>query len=171
MASPPLVQWIDLLPDELGRTLVDRRQAMAAKATGRVLDLGEWNDHLASYPSGEVDVTRDTDDPGPFDTILSFIRTPYVASFDGYLDSLVDRLAHNGRIGFLEPVCRPGRGGGLLAISGRFARVGGLHLDRDIPHRVREHGLIVTDVDRFEVRSVAAPFRPFVEAWARRPIS
>ena len=45
----------------------------------------------------------------------------------------------------------------------------GLHLDRDVAQAVRAAGLFVTDLHRFEIASVAAPLRPFVEAWARFP--
>ena len=149
---------------------------MAAKAEGRVLDLGDWDDHLEAYRSGaEVrEVVRATDptevDDGPFDTIVSFIRTPLVADFDGFLAALLHRLADDGRIALLEPVVRAGRTGRALAVGGRMARAGGYHLDRDLPHRIRRHGLVVTDLWRFEVPSLSAPFRPFVEVWARRPV-
>ncbi len=58
----------------------------------------------------------------------------------------------------------------MLALGGRLGRAaGGLHLDRDLPHELRTRGLIVTDLLRFEVPTVSAPLRPFVEAVARRP--
>lgn len=152
---------------------------MAAQATGRVLDLGDWSDHLGSYRAGaEVGEVVRGDDPseladdGGFDTIVSLVRTPLVADLGGYVAALLDLLADDGRLAFLEPVRRPGWGGGTLALSGRFARAaGGLYLDRDLPHELRELGLVVIDLHRFEVPSVSAPFRPFVEAWARRPVS
>lgn len=109
---------------------------------------------------------------GPFDSIVSLIRTPLVADIDRFVDTMVLLLAAEGRLHLVEPVRREGRIGRMLVVGGTLGRVaGGLHLDRDLPQDLRARDLIVTDLDRFEVPSLSAPLRPFVYAVARRPIS
>lgn len=199
MATPPLVAWMNPLPVELAPALADRRRGVAGRARGRVLDLGGWQDHLASYRIGaEVESVTMLDRPGDvrsgtgradpegvtrvasapealvdegrFDSIVSLIRTPLVEDLGQLLDTLTELLADGGSLFFLEPVRRDGRLGRLLALGGSLNRaVGGLHLDRDLPADLRAHGLVVTDLTRFEVPTVSAPLRPFVEATARRP--
>ncbi len=163
------------LPPELAPALRARRRELAAKATGRILDLGGWNDHTGCYPdSGEVTRLDSVGDleasVGEFDTIVSMVRTPLVADLNRFISELIARLAPGGHILFLEPTMRTGRVGQLLALGGRLSRSAiGLHLDRDVPDVIRRNGLFVTDLHRFEVPSVSAPLRPFVEAHCRRP--
>jgi len=188
------------LPMKLAPALAARRKSVASKATGRVLDLGGWGDHLSHYRVGaEVDevmmLVRNGDlrggdssrDPegvtrvdagfdslvklgaGPFDTIVSLIRTPLISDFDRFIRIVDQLLSPDGNLLLLEPVRRHGRLGRMLKLSGSLVRAtGGLHLDRDIPARLRESGFTVTDLDRFEVPTVSAPLRPFIEATARR---
>lgn len=180
MERPPLVARINPLPVEITPALASRRRTLASEATGRVLDLGDWSDHLDSYRVG-AEVTEVVPAAGPsdvaapdgsFDSIVSLVRSPLVDDLDGYIEWLLAALAPDGRIGFLEPVCRPGRTGGVLALGGRLgSSLGGLHLDRDIPADLRSHGLIVTDLFRFEVASLSAPLRPFTLGWARRSVA
>jgi len=163
------------LPLELAPALKVRRRGLAAQATGRVLDLGGWSDHADAYPSDAqvtlLDSIEDLDGvSGEFDTIVSMIRTPLVADIDGFITELISHLAPDGRVLLLEPTVRTGRAGQLLSLGGRFSSaISGLHLDRDLPDDLRRLGLFVTDLHRFEVPSVSAPFRPFVEAQGRRP--
>ncbi len=42
---------------------------------------------------------------------------------------------------------------------------------RDLPAELRARGLVVTDLDRFEVRSRTGRPRPYVQLRARRPLS
>ncbi len=203
---PPLVAWMNPLPMELAPALRKRRSSLASGASGQVLDLGGWSDHLDTYQIstevdsvimldrlGDIRAGTATHDPegvarvdaepeelnelghGPFDTIVSLIRTPLVADLNRFLThgrTLMELLADGGRLLFLEPVARAGRTGRLLALGGRLGRaVGGLHLDWDLPAEIRASGMTITDLQRFEVPSVSAPFRPFVEARVRRPIS
>lgn len=125
-------------------------------------------------------VTRIDSDPeelagaghSPFDTIVSLIRTPLVADLNRFLKTLTDLLTPHGRLLFLEPVVRAGRTGRMLAVVGRLGRtVGGLHLDWDLPADIRASGMTITDLERFEVPTVSAPFRPFVEMKVRWPLS
>ena len=201
MATPPLVAWMNPLPMELAPALRSRRRSVAGQASGRVLDLGGWADHLESYRLGaEVesvvmldrlgDVRAGTGraDPlgvtrlnvgvdalaangfGPFDSIVSLIRLPLVENLDRFFETTLALLADGGSFYFVEPVCRAGRFGRVLALSGFVGRVaGGLHLDRDLPAEIRARGMVVTELVRFEVPTVSAPLRPFIEAVARRP--
>ncbi len=201
---------------ELTPALGDRRRSVAAKASGRVLDLGGWRDHLGAYRLGTavgevsdvVMLVRPGDlragdsgsgpgsDPAgvtrldasfdelvglgvePFDTIVSLIRMPLISDLDRFLASVLQLLSGEGDLLLLEPVGRAGRMGGmggmgrLLTLGGSLMNAaGGLHLDRDIPARLRDANMLVTDLERFEVPAVSAPFRSFVEARARRPFS
>ena len=206
MVTPPLVAWMNPLPMELAPALAARRRSVAARTTGRVLDLGGWADHLGAYRLGgcgsgnEVesvtmldrigDVRAGTgrEDPegltrldvafdalraaglGPFDSIVSLIRLPLVENLDRFFRTAFDLLDDGGSLYFVEPVRRAGRVGRLLAMGGSVGRIaGGLHLDRDLPTEIRGRGMVVTDLDRFEVPTLSAPFRPFVEAVARWP--
>jgi hypothetical protein len=203
MATTPLVAWMNPLPMELAPALSARRRRLAARAAGRVLDLGGWSDHLDAYDvdgavaevtmldrPGDLRAGSGRDDPvgirrvdaavealaelgvGVFDAIVCLIRTPLVADLDGFVETLLGLLADDGRLFMLEPVRRSGRVGRLLAAGSRVGRAaGGLHLDRDLPAELRDRGLVVTDLTRFEVPTVSAPFRPFVELTARRPVS
>lgn len=180
------------LPLELTPALRDRRRALAASATGRVLDLGGWTDHLGSYRGVDVDllVTHlDGDgDPdhrdvhrldvgadalldrgaGSYDTILSLVRTPLVADTSRFLATIAALLAEDGRLFLLEPVRRNDTIGRALGALGPLVRAtSGLHLDRDVAAEVRAAGFDITDLERFRVPTVAAPLRPFMEARAR----
>lgn len=202
MATAPLVAWMNPLPMELAPALAARRRRLAQRATGRVLDLGGWADHLDAYPLGssvtevtmldrpgdlragsgrsDPDGVRRVDaDPealtalgvGRFATVVSLIRTPLVADLDRFLRTLFDLLEPEGVLLMLEPVRRDGRLGRALALGSRLGRAaGGLHLDRDLPAELRDRGMVVTDLTRFEVPTVSAPLRPFVELAARRPV-
>lgn len=109
---------------------------------------------------------------GPFDSIVSLIRTPLVADLDRFIRTLLPLLDREGSLYFVEPVRRSGRFGRMLAFGGSLGRAaGGLHLDRDLPSELRGRGLVVTDLSRFEVPTLSAPMRPFIEAVARRPVS
>jgi hypothetical protein len=186
---------------ELAPALAERRRSVAARTTGRVLDLGGWADHLGAYRLGDgveavtmldrvgdvragtgradpegvtrldvgFDALADTG-AGPFDSIVSLIRLPLVENLDRFFDTAFGLLADGGCLYFVEPVRRSGRVGRLLALGGAVGRAaGGLHLDRDLPAEIRRRGMVVTDLTRFEVPTLSAPFRPFVEAVARRP--
>jgi hypothetical protein len=193
MPSGPLVAWVNPLPLDLTTGLRDRRRDMAARAAGRVLDLGGWNDHLDSYSGADVDLLVEPGgrngagdgQPGvrrldaglemlvdlgvePYDTVVSLIRTPLVADLPGFLAAVAALLADDGWFLFLEPVKRTDTLGRVLAAWGPVVKAtSGLHLDRDIAADVRRCGFEITDLHRFRVPSVAAPLRPFVDGRAR----
>ncbi len=192
MPSGPLVEWMNPLPFELTPALRARRRSLAAAATGRVLDLGGWTDHLDAFGDVDVDLlvtpghrTGEADpsrvrrlDAGvdalldlgsePYDTVLSLIRMPLVADLASYLDAVRGLVADEGRLLILEPVPRGDTLGRVLSAWGPLIRATqGLHLDRDVVTAVRDAGFVITDLHRFRVPSVSAPLRPFVEAHAR----
>ena len=143
------------VPPEVFAALADRAASLRSRATGRVLDL-------------DTDPLDDAD--GVYDTIYAFLQAPHRRDLDHFYRRLRERLAPCGLMYVLEPTIRTGPRGRALGIGGRLARpIAGLHLNRDIPQSIRRAGLFVSDVHRFEIAAVAAPFRPFVEAWARFP--
>lgn len=167
-----------VFPAELSVALRDRRCSIASQARGRTLDLGGWTDHVESYREDVELTTIDLEAldtiTGRFDSVVSLVRTPLVVDLPGFLESIIERLAPQGHAYFLEPTLRAGELGRTRVFGGRMSRpltgpLAGLHLDRDIPDEIRRAGLFVTDLHRFEVPSVAAAIRPFVEAWSRRP--
>ena len=143
------------VPPEISAALADRAAALRERATGRVLDLDE---------------TSLDDADGLYDTIVSFVQAPHQRDLDAFYVRLREHLAPDGHLYALEPTIRTGPLGRALGLGGRLARpITGLHLDRDVPPSIRRAGLFVADLHRFEIASVAAPLRPFVECWARFP--
>ncbi len=143
------------VPPEVSAAIADRAASLRGQATGRVLDLD----------NGSLD-----DADGAYDTIYAFLQAPHQRDLDHFYRRLHKLLAPGGLMYVLEPTIRSDPRGRALRIGGRLARpIAGLHLGRDIPQSIRRAGLFVSDVHRFEVAAVAAPFRPFVEAWARFP--
>ena len=143
------------VPPEVSTALADRAASLRGRATGRVLDLD-------TDPLDEAD--------GVYDTIYAFLQAPHQRDLDRFYRQLHELLAPGGLVYVLEPTIRNGKLGRAPGIGGRLARpIAGLHLDRDIPQSIRRAGLFVSEVHRFEGAAVAAPFRPFVEAWARFP--
>ncbi|MEQ8843190.1 MAG: hypothetical protein RIB98_19610 [Acidimicrobiales bacterium] len=107
---------------------------------------------------------------GPFDSIVSLIRLPLVENLDRFLRTVIALMADDGYAYFVEPVRRSGNIGRMLALSGSMRRAaGGLHLDRDLPADIRARGLVITELDRFDVPTLSAPMRPFIDATVRRP--
>ncbi len=143
------------IPAELSAALAVRRTALLERAMGHVLNVGEVG--LA-------------DAEGPYDTIYSFVHTPGEANLDVYVNGIRELLAPDAMVYFLEPTIRTGPLGRSLGLGGQVVRpMTGLYLDRDVPRAIRRAGLFITDLHRFEIASVAAPLRPFVEVWARFP--
>ncbi len=143
------------IPTEVSAALALRRTALLERGRGRVLEVGQID-------LGDAD--------GRYDTIYSFVRSPGESDLDGYMARIRELLAPEGMAFFLEPTIRTGPLGRALGIGGQVVRpMTGLHLDRDVPKAIRRAGLFITDLHRFEIASVAAPLRPFVEAWARLP--
>lgn len=198
------------LPTALGSALFERRRNLVSIASGRVLDLGGWSDHLGGYGMGDkvasVTILSHADTPreahnqgkhgngiawvnvelerlgeaglGRFDTIVSLVTTPFVTNRERFLRTITELLADSGQLLLLEPVVaakrnrRIGAVSAIKSINSRFGRaVKGLHLGWDLPAAVRDLGMTITDLDRFEVRAAPAPLRSFVQAKARWPLN
>lgn len=190
-----MVAWMNPLPLELTPALRERRRSLARSASGRVLDLGGWTDHLDAYADVDVDLlvapgeggrSGDSTDSAhvrrldagvdalvglgvePYDTIVSLIRMPLVADLPRFLATVSTLLTDDGWFLMLEPVRRTDTLGRVLAVWDPLVRAtSGLYLDRDIVGLVRVAGFEITDLHRFRVPSVSNPLRPFIEARAR----
>ena len=138
-----------------------RCRALAATAVGRVF----------TVPAEGAEAALETEAGGGarYDTVLSFMCTPQVASVEDYVAAIEQVLAGQGWIGMVEPA---GIDGGTLSgwLAARLRhrppppRAG----DRDVVSAVRAHGLVVTDVQRREARSVEPAWRHYVVLRARR---
>ena len=125
-------------------------RALAAAATGRVLTVPVEGAEAALRSEGRGGAR--------YDTILSLLCTPQVASVSDYAAGLEQVLAPGGWILMVEPAGpRRGRGGGRGS--------GG---SGDIVAAVRACGLVVTDLHRREAPSAPPRWRRYVVLRARR---
>ncbi|MXW94986.1 MAG: hypothetical protein F4110_01575 [Acidimicrobiaceae bacterium] len=104
-----------------------------------------------------------------YDTVLSFMCTPQVASLEDYVAAIELILADEGWIGMVEPagIDRGWLPGWLTARLRRQLpprRATG----RDAVSAVRARGLVITDIQRREARSVPPAWRQYVVLRARR---
>ncbi len=152
--------------DGLGRTaaaeLASRAAAIRARPLGRTLDLSTHGVGLAA-PGGGSTVAIEGDDAS-FDSVVSvfeLVRFPDLPAVVGELGRL---LRPGGEMWLLEPIGRPGLAAAVLCwLWSADPRLAGLQLGRDIPAAVRDAGLWVTDVERFDMQGAPWPLRPFVQ--------
>jgi hypothetical protein len=96
-----------------------------------------------------------------------------VAALTGFADlaaavaAVAAHLPVEGEFVFVEPVGRPGWRGllGTSALS-HLPAVRGRHVGRDVPAAVRRSGLLITDLERFEITTPVWPLRHWVQARA-----
>ena len=105
----------------------------------------------------------------PFDSIVSIARIPGVADIDWMLSAICDQLAKGGSLFLLEPTRYHSRLGKTPLYRRFRVRSSGQHSSFDITAKIRRHGMVVTDVDRFEVSTIGLSKRHFVEAVCRWP--
>lgn len=136
-------------------------RALAATAVGRVF----------SVPAEGAESALESESRGGarYDTVLSFMCTPLVASLEDYVAALERILADEGWILMVEPagLYRGGLPRWLTARSRRSSpslRTRG----RDVVSAVRSRGLFVTDIHRREATSVSPGWRQYVVLRARR---
>ena len=135
-------------------------RALAATAVGRVF----------TVPAGDAEAAlrSESRSGARYDTVLSFMCTPHVASLEDYVAALEQVLADRGWILMVEPA---GIDRGVLHrwLITRLRRqpppprAGG----GDVVSAVRARGLFVTDIHRREARSVPPAWRQYVELRAR----
>ena len=163
----------------------ERCRALAATAAGRVY----------TVPAGTAETALEAEagSGARYDTILSFMRTPAVASLEGYVAALERVLADEGWICMVEPAWLD-RGPPWRRLTGRRRRSAPRQSDRgrglvpavrsmidqasnrapssdkgqDLVSAVRSGGLVVTDVHRREAPSVEPAWRQYVVLRARR---
>lgn len=139
-------------PPALLDALSERWEALAASATGRVLEL----------PSEAVEEAVRTEGSrgARYDTILSFMRTSQVSDLDSFVAALEQVLAPDGWILMLEPSGTVT--GGLRGWLGRGQP------ERDVVSALRAGGFTVADLHRREQPSAPARWRRYLEIRARR---
>ena len=148
-------------PEALLEAVEEHCRALASTARGRVFSVPR--------EGAEAALRSEAGSGGCYDTILSFMCTPKVASLAGYAAAIERILATGGRIGMVEPsgLDRPTMRRWLtdrLRHQSPETRGEG----RDIVSAVRSGGLVVTDVQRREAPSVPAGWRSYVVLRARR---
>jgi SAM-dependent methyltransferase len=161
-------------------TVRARRRLLAARAAGRVLDLGGADWHGSLWPEREVVRLRGASDPelgrladgdARFDTVFSVFQLAAAGDLATTLACIRRVLAPDGAVLFLEP-------GRLVGLAGRSQRLlgpavaatAGWHLDRDIPMELRRAGLSVTDLERHRAATTQWWLRIVVEGTAHHSL-
>ena len=148
-------------PPALLDAVDERCRALAATALGRVF----------SVPArGAEEALRSEARTGArYDTILSFMCTPHVASLEDYIAAIEQVLADEGWIGMVEPAWLD-RGAlrEWLTARRRHPLPRRSANGQDLATAVRSRGLVVTDIHRREARSVPPAWRQYVVLRARR---
>lgn len=107
--------------------------------------------------------------PDGYDTITSLAALTTFADLGAALAAVAASLVVEGQFLFIEPVGRPGWRGVLSASAGsQLAGVRGRHLGRDVPFAIRASGLIICEIERFEIATAIWPLRHFVQGRAVR---
>jgi SAM-dependent methyltransferase len=179
---------LDLLPTGYERTLPPgvlstvraRRQALADRARGRVLDLGGADRHATLWGAREVvrldcgadpRLDRLTGRDERFDTVFSVFQLSAAHDLASTLAQLRQVLAPEGVVLFLEPGRLVGLAGRSQRVLGRaVAATAGWHLDRDIPMELRRAGLSVTDLERHRAPTTQWWLRIVVEGTAHHSL-
>ena len=141
------------LPDgRLGAVLGDAAVALAARATGTVLQIGLDVD--LPYPASVSAVERLDGRPlpheeGRFDTIVSVAEVWRAEWSSEELARLVAHLKPNARLLFAEPVAVVGPSGRVQQVLDPvLRRCHGLGFRRDVPAALRTTGLVTIAVRR-----------------------
>jgi hypothetical protein len=178
----------------IGVPLAQHRRELAARATGKVLDLGGWFDHLDAYtvaqsvgvvgtpppslavstplwfrdlPVDQLDSLDALGEAAPYDTIVSLVRLPLVVDASLWLARLATLLAPGGRLFFLEPTRSVRSRTELVLDRVRHAqpRPAGLRLERDVPALMRAVRP-VGELRRFELDPTVPALRWWVSGIA-----
>ena len=147
-------------PQALLDEVDERCRALAATAVGRVF----------SVPAGDAEAALrfESCSGARYDTVMSFMCTPGVASLEHYVAAIEQVLADEGWILMVEPAAA--RSGALR--SRLTARLGSGSRRRnagtDVVAALWSGGLAVTDLYRREAPSAPAGWRRYVVLKARR---
>jgi SAM-dependent methyltransferase len=136
-----------------------RRQRLQHQASGATLALTSSRDVplLAAAPSSSID------------SVLSVLTLCSVDDLDGTLREVHRVLRPGGQFLFLEHVPDwPGARRPADLVGPTWRLMGGCDARRDVPEAVRRAGLILGDIERFTVPTVAVPLRHFVAGAAVR---
>lgn len=139
----------------------ERCRALAATAVGRV--------YAVPAEAAETALGTEACRGARYDTILSCMCTPYVASLGDYIAAIERILAEEGWILMVEPAwLGRGRLREWLTARHRLPSSRRRAKGRDLVSAVRSGGLVVTDVHRREAPSVEPAWRQYVVLRARR---
>ena len=149
------------LPPALLDEVDERCRALVDAAVGRV--------YTVPTEAAEAALETEAGRGARYDTILSFMCTPHVASLEDYIAAIERVLAGEGWIGMVEPA-------GLyrrtfprwLTARSRRPSPSPRTRGRDVVSAVRSRGLFVTDIHRREAKSVPPEWRQYVVLRARR---
>lgn len=135
-----------------------RRAQMGDRLRGRVVELVA--DRNGNPRGGYSALTAATDKAGSLvDTVISLGVIESAADPESVLGAILDALAVDGQLVFVEPSLRPG-------LAGRVQRRAGMH--HDVVSLVRAAGFTITSLSRSEIDTLAPRYRWFVEGIAQR---
>ena len=158
----PAVERHSLTPPATLLDAVDEHcRALAATAAGRVF----------TVPAEGVDAALQAEvgRGARYDTVLSFMCTPHLASLEDYVAAVEQILADEGWIGMVEPAgIDRGWLPGWLTTRLRRRLSPRRATGRDAVSAVRAHGLVITDIHRREAKSVPPEWRQYSVLRARR---
>ena len=185
IADPPLVPtgYERSLPPGVQSTVRTRRRALAARARGRVLDLGGSGAHAGLWDAARLDdvvLLDGSSDPTlvelahadeRFDTVVSVFQFAAAPDLAATLARVARVLAPEGRVLFLEPGRLPGIAGrSQRVLAPALALTAGWHVDRDIPMALRRARLSVTDLERHRTATTQWWLRTVVEGSAHHAL-
>lgn len=148
-------------PPALLEEVEERYRALAATAAGRA--------YTVPAEAAEEALRTEARAGARYDTILSLMCTPRVASLEGYIAAIEQVLADEGWILMVEPAWLDrGRLREWLAARRRRPSSRRRANGQDLVSAVRSRGLVVTDLHRREARSVPPAWRQYVVLRARR---
>lgn len=170
-----------LLPPTAQMAVHARRRDLAARAQGRVLDLGGSESHRTMYRGTGPDEVEVLDGPDldavtaladagrRFDHVVSVCTIVRAEDESALLGAVGRLLDDDGRLLFVEPVPTGGRLRPLSRLAGPIAQVaGGFHLGRDPVQSIRDADLTICDVRRDRIAALRWPFHHLASGSARR---
>jgi hypothetical protein len=156
------------------------RREVAARARGRILDLGGGLDHRSGYPAGAdvriipiggAGLAATAARGERFDTITSTFQIASAPDPAALVRLLAVLLAPDGDLLFVEPSRQFGPAGLAQRAAAPLLSVWTqVRPDRDIPALVRSGGLRVVDLDRVTVPTAHVPVRLVVRGRAHHAL-